>query len=81
MPFSTMAKIFGYAGFVILLFRAVPAACESSQARGRTGAVAASLYHNHSNVGSKAHVTYTTAMPDLYPTERGQGSKPHPHGC
>ena len=43
---------------VILLFRAAPAAYASSQARGLSGAAAASLYHSHSNARS---VTYTTA--------------------
>ena len=34
-------------------FRAAPVAHGSSQARGRIGAVAASLHHSHSNAGSK----------------------------
>ena len=33
------------------LFRAASAAYGSSQARGRTGAVAAGPHHNHSNTG------------------------------
>ena len=45
--------------FFFLLFRATPAAYESSQARGRIRAVAASLHHSHSNRGSK---------PSLWPT-------------
>ena len=40
----------------ILLFRAGPEAYVSSQARVQIGAVAASLYHSHSNVGSKLHL-------------------------
>ena len=39
-----------------LLFRATPEANGSSQARGRIGAVAAGLYHSHSNAGSKLHL-------------------------
>ena len=35
--------------FVFCLFRAVPAAYESSQARGQIRAIAASLCHSHSN--------------------------------
>ena len=34
-----------------LLFRATPAACGSSQARGRTVATASGLNHSHSNTG------------------------------
>ena len=37
----------------ILLFTAEPVAYGSSQAKGQIGAVAASLYHSHSNVGSE----------------------------
>ena len=43
-----------------LLFGAAPAAHGSSQARGRIGAIAAGLRHNHSNARSVS-VTYTTA--------------------
>ena len=38
------------------LVRATPATYGSSQARGRIGAVPASLHHSHSNTGSKRHV-------------------------
>ena len=38
------------------LFRAVPAAYGSSQARGRIGAAAAGLRHRHSNAGSELHL-------------------------
>ena len=54
-----------------------------SQARGLIKAVATSLRHNHSNMGSELHLRPTpqlTAMPDPGPTERGQGSNPQPHG-
>ena len=42
-------------GFFVcfVFFRAIPAAYESSQAKGRVRAKAAVLHHNHSNVGSK----------------------------
>ena len=39
----------------VCLFRAVPAACGGSQARGLTGAAAAGLQHSHSNAGSLTH--------------------------
>ena len=32
-----------------------------SQARGQIGAVAASLHHSHSNMGSEPRMTYTKA--------------------
>ena len=35
------------------LFRAIPAAYENFQARGRIGITPASLRHGHSNVGSE----------------------------
>ena len=38
---------------LFVFFRAAPMACGGSQARGRTGAGAASLHHSHSNSGSK----------------------------
>ena len=69
--------------FILLLFRAAPAACGNSQARDGMGAIAASLYHSHSNTGSKPHLWPTpqlTAMPDPLPSEQGQGSNQHPHG-
>ena len=47
--------------------RATPAAYGSSQARGRTGAVAAGLHQSHSNARSEQHLKPTpqlTAMPD-----------------
>ena len=70
-------------------FRAAPVAYEGSQARGPIGAVAASLHHSdrnasHRNARSELHLQPTpefTATLDPYPTERGQGSNPHPHGC
>ena len=38
---------------LFFLFRAAPSAYGSSQARDQIGAIAASLHHSHSNVGSK----------------------------
>ena len=49
------------------LFRAVPAAYESSQTRCRIGAAAAGLCHNHSNTGSELYLQpmpQLAAMPD-----------------
>ena len=37
---------------VFCLFRAAPAACGGSQARGPIGAAAAGLHHSHSHAGS-----------------------------
>jgi len=42
--------------FFFFLFRAAPAACGSSQARGQIGAAAAGLYHSHSNARSELHL-------------------------
>ena len=39
--------------FIFCLSRATPAAYGGSQARGLVGAVAASLYHSHSNAESE----------------------------
>ena len=69
--------------FFFLLFRATPVACGSSQANGRIRAIAASLRHSHSNVGSEPHLRPTPqlmATPDPKPTEQGQGLNPYPHG-
>lgn len=55
----------------------------SSQARGRTGAPAASRHYSHNNAGSEPHLQPTpqlVATPDPQPTERGQGSSPQPQG-
>ena len=61
--------------FHFLLFRAPPVAYGSSQARGRIRAVAASLCHSHSNVGSEpclGPTPHLAATPDPPPTEWGQ---------
>ena len=69
--------------FVFGVFRYAPSAYGGSQARGQIRAVAAGLYHSHSNVGSEPHLwpaPQLTAMPDPSPKEQGQGSNLHPHG-
>ena len=40
----------------LFVFRAAPSAFGGSQARGLIGAVAASLHHSHSKVGSEPHL-------------------------
>ena len=50
--------------FFFGLFRATPMAYGSSQVRGRIGAVAASLHHSHSNIGSKRVRDLSTAHGD-----------------
>ena len=50
----------------------------------RMWAVAPSLRHSHSNGRSEPCLRPTPqlmAMPDPWPTEQGQGSNLHPHGC
>ena len=42
--------------FVFVIFRAKPAACGNSQARGLIGAAAAGHSHSHSNTGTKLHL-------------------------
>ena len=42
--------------FFFFFFRAAPVAYGNSQARGQIRATAASLYHSHSNAGSKLHL-------------------------
>ena len=52
---------------IFCLFRAIPAAYQSSQPRGRIRAVAASLYHSHSNMESELclwPIPQLMAMPD-----------------
>ena len=53
--------------FVFLSFRATPAACGGSQARGRSGAVVTGLCQSHSNARSEPCLQPTpqlTAMSD-----------------
>ena len=42
--------------FIFCLFRAAPTAYGGSQARGLIGAIAAGLYHSHSNARSEPHL-------------------------
>ena len=61
---------------------ATPAAYGNSQARGWIRAVAAGLYHSHSNTGSKLHLwpmLHLVATLDTLTTKQGQGSNPRPH--
>ena len=51
--FVFQSRISFFFFFFFPLFKAVPAAYGSSQARGGIRALAASLYHSHSNTGSK----------------------------
>ena len=48
--------LFVFHFFLFAFFRAIPMAYGSSQARGRIEAIAASLHHSHSNVGSEPHL-------------------------
>ena len=48
--------------YILFFFRAVPAACGSSQARGQIGAAAASLHHSHSNIRSRPHLQPTPQL-------------------
>ena len=78
-----VVHFFLYFIYLFLLFRAIPGAYGSSQARGRVRAVAASLSHSHGNTKSKLCLWPTPqlrAMPDPWPTEQDQGSNPCPHG-
>ena len=52
--------------FFFCLFRAIPTAYGSSQARGQIRAIAAGLHHSHSNVGSEPCLWHTPqdATPD-----------------
>ena len=79
--YTTVGTLYFYS--FINFFRATPMAYESYQARGWIGATTASLHHSHSNNISELCLWPTpqlTATLDSLPTERGQGSNPHPHG-
>ena len=71
--------------FLFCLFRAAPAAYGSFQVRARIRAAAAVLYHSHSKARSKPYMRPMYAAVHgqhwiVYPTERGQGWNPQPHG-
>ena len=58
-----------------LFFRATPASYGGSQAKGRIGAVATGVYHNHSNAESEACIRPTPqlmTMPDSYPLSKAR---------
>ena len=68
---------------ILFVFRAIPVAYGSSQARGQIGAAPAGLHHSHSYVGSKLRLRpapQLLAALDRRPTWQGQGLNPHPHG-
>ena len=61
-----------------------PTAYAGSQVRDRFGAFAAGLCHSYSNTKFEPHLQTSpqfTATPDPEPTEQGQRSNLHPHGC
>ena len=66
--------------FFLSFFKATPVPFRSSQAVGRIRAVAASLYHSHSNAESKSYLqpTYTTANSNTWSSTHWArpGSKP-----
>ena len=70
--------------FCLLSFYTPPMACGGSQARSQIGAVAASLYHSHSHMGSELHLCNLPHSSwqhrTLNPLERSQGSNLRPHG-
>ena len=74
VSFSSICFLFCFVLFC--LFRAAFVAYGISQAR-------ADLRHNHSNARAETHsqtMPQLATMLDPLPTERGQGSKLHPHG-
>ena len=69
--------------FFFFLNRAAPQAYGSSQVMDQIGAMAASLHHSHSNLGSKLHlqpIPELIAMPYPSSTDRGQGLNRCPLG-
>ena len=81
--YSILFFFFFFFFFFFLLFRATPVAYRSSQSRGRTWAVAASLHHKYSNAESEPRlppIAQLGATLDPSPTEQGQGLNPCPHG-
>ena len=77
---------FSFSFFFFCLFafsRAAPVAYGGSHAKGRIGAVAASLCQSHSNLGPELRLRPTpqlTEMPHPLPTEQGQGLNPQTQG-
>ena len=61
-----LMRLFFFFSF-FLFFRAISVAYGGSQVRGQIRAIAARLYHSHSNTGSEPHLQPTPqlmAMPD-----------------
>ena len=56
--FSVQLHYHYYNIIIFCLFRAVPVAYGSSQARGRTRAAATGLYHSYSNTGSEPYPSH-----------------------
>ena len=70
--------------YICISFKAAPMAYGNSQATGWIVATAANQPHGHSKAGPEPHLWPTSqliATPGPQPTEWGQGSNPHPHGC
>ena len=67
--------------FVFCIFKATCVSYGSSQASGQIRAIAAGLFHSHSNARSELHLRPTpqlAATLDPQTTEWGQGLNPHP---
>ena len=73
---------FFFLAFFFPIFRAASATHGGSQARSQIGAAVAGLRHSCNTTRSELHLWPTpqlVAMQDPYPTEKDQGSNPHPH--
>ena len=80
VPLQTLSRT--CLSLVFSLHKAASVAYGSSQAKGRTGTVAAGLHHSHSNARSQPPVQPTPhlmAELDPRPSKCGQGSNAHPH--
>ena len=62
-PLFFLSFLFFFFFFFFFFFWSTPAACGSSQARGRIKATAAGLHYSHSNAGSLTH----WVRPDIKP--------------
>ena len=67
--------------FFVCLFRAMPTAYGSCQARGRIGATTASLHTGIAmpNLSHFFNIHWLMATPEPQPTKGGQGLNSHPH--
>ena len=84
----SLQRFFSHSGsfftFFFFFFMAALVTYESSWARCRIRAVAVGLCHSHGNTRSRMHLRPTTqlaTMLDSWPTEQGQASNLHLHGC